>query len=55
MGCRGLRHSNGLLWPRPALIVSRTLLDVLVDLRTATPILSCRWPALRPAVRRISL
>lgn len=29
---------QGLLWPRPALIFSRTLLDALADLRTATPI-----------------
>ena len=38
MGCRRLWHSKGLLWPRPALIFSRTLLDALVDLRTARPI-----------------
>src|SRR5882672_12014158 len=38
MGCRRLWHSKGLLWPRPALIFSRTLLDALADLRTARPI-----------------
>jgi hypothetical protein len=38
MGCRRLWHRKGLLWPRPALIFSRTLLDALADLRTATPI-----------------
>jgi len=38
MGCRRLWHSKGLLWPRPALKFSRTLLDALADLRTATPI-----------------
>jgi hypothetical protein len=38
MGCRRLWHRKGLPWPRPALIFSRTLLDALADLRTATPI-----------------
>jgi hypothetical protein len=38
MVCRRLWHRKELLWPRPALIFSRTLIDALADLRTATPI-----------------